>query len=98
MPEVTLVPLFTIREEFFDAFLARVRQQRDDCLKHEPGCRHFDVLVSDKRPNQVLLYEIYDDQDAVAKHRTYDHYKSFKAKTDPMVVSVDVGLWDIDPA
>jgi quinol monooxygenase YgiN len=95
MSRPTLVPRFTIREGQFDAFLKRVKQQRDDCLEHEPGCLHFDVLVAEDRPNQVLLYEIYRDADAIAEHRTYPHYKSFKEDTADMVEALDLQVWNV---
>lgn len=95
MARTCLVPRFRIREGQLDAFLKRVSLQRDDCLQHEPGCRHFDVLVAPDQPNEVLLYEIYDDPEAISAHREYPHYKSFKADTEAMVESVDLQTWTI---
>ena len=98
MARMCLVPRFKIRDGHFDAFLKRVARQRDDCLEKEPGCQHVDVLVTDERPNEVLLYEIYESADAIAAHREYPHYKSFKADTAEMVKSVDLQTWAIRDA
>ncbi|HEY9550179.1 MAG TPA: antibiotic biosynthesis monooxygenase family protein [Kiloniellaceae bacterium] len=87
------MPRFRIREGHFEAFLRRVCQQRDDCLEKEAGCHHFDVLVARDRPDEVLLYEIYQDAEAITTHRTYPHYLSFKADTQDMVESVDLQTW-----
>lgn len=74
------------------AFLARVCRQRDDTLAREPGCRHFDVTV--RRPDDegpdVVLYEIYDDEAALAEHRTFPHFHDYKAATAAMVASLQL--------
>jgi len=92
---IALVPTFTLVPGQMKDFLARVLRQRDECLALEPGCQHFDVLVVEARPNTVLLYEIYDNADAVRRHREYEHYKSFKADTASMVAAVEVVEWAI---
>jgi len=38
----------------------------------------------------VMLYEVYADEAALEKHRTYPHYADYKAATEPMVRSLDV--------
>ena len=96
MTSVILAPVFTPKDGQFDALLNRIRQQRDDCLAHEPGCLHFDVLTSPDRKGQIFLYEIYVDQAAVKQHREYSHYKSFKADTADMVAEVDLKIWELD--
>ena len=95
MSKIALVPLFKIRDGQMDAFLARIRQHRDNCLKLEPGCRYFDVMVDEEKPNEVLLYEVYDDAEAVTAHRQYPHFASFKQDTGPMIESVELATWTI---
>jgi len=95
MSKVAIAPVFTIHPDQFDAFLSRVQQQRDDCLTNEPGCLHFDVLVDPDRSNTVMLYEVYTDEAALGKHRTYPHYKSFKSDTEPMVQSLEMATFSI---
>ena len=43
----------------------------------EPGCRRFDVCTDPQRPGRFVLYEIYDDADAVAAHLAASHFKAF---------------------
>src|SRR3546814_19739357 len=81
MARMCLVPRFRIREGHFEAFLRRVCQQRDDCLEKEPGCHHFDVLVARDRPDEVLLYEIYQYAEAIKTHRPYPHHLSRSEKS-----------------
>lgn len=95
MTKVAILPVFTLKPGQRDAFLTRVRQQRDDCLEKEPGCLHFDVLHEDG-VDTVSLYEIYVDAEALQKHRTYPHYADFKATTDPMVEVLTIHRYTLD--
>lgn len=89
MTKVAIAPVFKIHPDRYEAFLRRVIRQRDDCLANEPGCLHFDVLtVGDGET--VMLYEIYSNDEALETHRTYPHYKSFKADTEAMVRSLEL--------
>lgn len=48
----------------------------------EPGCLRFDVLRSPTNPAQFTFYEVYKDKNAVAHHKSTDHYNvwaEFKA-------------------
>jgi quinol monooxygenase YgiN len=56
----------------------------------EPGCREFNVSVLASNPNHVVLYEVYDNEAAVAAHRTTDHFKKYQAATAKMVVGRNV--------
>ena len=46
--------------EFLQAMVANARTS----VAEEPGCRQFDVCVSDRNPNDVFLYEVYDSKAA----------------------------------
>lgn len=95
MSKIALVPHFKVNEGQMDAFIARMRQHRDNCLKLEPGCRYFDITIDEARPNEVLLYEVYDDADAVTAHRQYPHFLSFKEDTEQMVADVKLATWTL---
>jgi quinol monooxygenase YgiN len=51
----------------------------------EPGCREFDILLSQKDPNHVLIFEVYNDAAAAQAHRETDHFKKYAATTKDMV-------------
>ena len=95
MTKVAILPVFTLKAGQREAFLARVRQQRDDCLAKEPGCLHFDILHEEGQ-DTVSLYEIYTDAEALATHRTFPHYADFKAATDPMVEALTIHRCTLD--
>jgi quinol monooxygenase YgiN len=43
--------------------------------EHESGCRDYQASRSLDDPDLLLLYEVYDDMEAVELHRTTPHFK-----------------------
>src|ERR1700722_9134658 len=54
-----------------DNYLAAL-QENGAASVHEPGCRDFIITVSQKDPNHVFIFEIYDDAAAFEAHRQTD--------------------------
>jgi len=48
--------------------------------RKEPGCRQFDVLVDPKDKTKVMLYEIYNDEQAFEAHQQTPHFKKYLAR------------------
>jgi quinol monooxygenase YgiN len=63
-----------------DDFLAAVKENGAASVK-EPGCREFDVAVSQTDSNHVFILEVYDNEDAQKAHVATDHFKKYKAAT-----------------
>jgi len=65
---------------------------KDNCATaiKEPGCREFNITVSNKDPNHVLLFEIWDSAAALDSHRAADHFKAYQATTKDMVAKRDL--------
>ncbi|MHA7773810.1 putative quinol monooxygenase [Roseibium sp. M-1] len=80
---VTVV--FKIREESMEAFLPLMIENAKASLKHEPGCRQFDVCSDPAHPLEIFLYEIYDDAAAFQAHLATPHFKSFDARVSEMI-------------
>jgi (4S)-4-hydroxy-5-phosphonooxypentane-2,3-dione isomerase len=72
-----------------DAYLAALKENGAATVK-EPGCREFDILVSQKDPNHVLIFEVYNDAAAAQAHRETDHFKKYAATIKEMVVKREV--------
>jgi (4S)-4-hydroxy-5-phosphonooxypentane-2,3-dione isomerase len=51
----------------------------------DPGCREFNVVVSQTKSNHVLLLSAFDDAAALAAHQASDHYKAYQAATKGMI-------------
>jgi len=72
-----------------DKWLSAIKENGAAAVK-EPGCHEFNILVSAKDPNHVLLFEVYDDAAALDAHRATDHFKKYMATTANMVAKRDV--------
>ena len=57
---------------------------------NEPGCREFNITVSQKDPNHVFLFEVYDNAAALEAHRATDHFKEYQATTANMIAKREV--------
>lgn len=51
----------------------------------EAACTRFDVLTDPSRPDEVFLYELYDDEAGFETHKGTEHFKTFNARSDGMV-------------
>ncbi len=72
-----------------DNFLAALKENGVASVK-EPGCREFDIAVSQKDPNHVLIFEVYNDAAAAQAHRETDHFKKYAATTKDMIAKREV--------
>jgi quinol monooxygenase YgiN len=67
-----------------DAYLAALKENGAATVK-EPGCHEFNILVSQKDPNHVLIFEVYNDAAAAQAHRETDHFKKYAATIKDMI-------------
>jgi quinol monooxygenase YgiN len=72
-----------------DNYLAALRENGAASV-HEPGCREFNILLSQKDPNHVLIFEVYNDAAAAQAHRETDHFKKYAATTKDMIAKREV--------
>jgi quinol monooxygenase YgiN len=68
-----------------DHYLAALRENGAASVKEEPGCHAFNITVSQKDPNHVFIFEVYDSAAALEAHRATDHFKKYAATTKDMV-------------
>ncbi|MEM7644395.1 MAG: putative quinol monooxygenase [Pseudomonadota bacterium] len=61
----------------------------------EPACQRFDVATDPARPDEVFLYELYDDEAGFAAHKATGHYKTFDAVTAPMIADKTVKTYSV---
>lgn len=86
---------FQVKAEAFADFHEAVLRQAQNSLEREEGCRRFDVCLSDERPGEVFLYELYDDRAAFEAHLETAHYKGFNEKVAPMLLDKQVRDWTL---
>ena len=76
----------------FDKYMAAIKENGAAAVK-EPGCREFNITVSQKDPHHVLLFEVYDNAAALDAHRTTEHFKKYQAATKDMVAKRNVQVY-----
>lgn len=72
-----------------DAYLAALKENGAAAVKEEPGCHEFNITVSQKDPNHVFIFEVYENTAAFEAHRATAHFKKYAATTKDMVAKRD---------
>jgi quinol monooxygenase YgiN len=85
---VNLVELDIVPADL-DKFIAAAKENGASAVK-EPGCREFNIVVSQKDPNHIMTFEVYDNTAALDAHRATDHFKKYRATTKDMVAKSEV--------
>jgi quinol monooxygenase YgiN len=94
-------PLFIAAVEYdivpgqVDNFLAALKENGAESVK-EPGCHELDIAVSQKDPNHVFIFEVYENAAAAEAHTATEHFKKYKAATTGMAAKREVRpLWSV---
>jgi quinol monooxygenase YgiN len=78
-----------------DDFLAALKENGAASVQ-DPGCREFDIAVSQTDPNHVYILEVYDNEEAQKAHTETDHFKKYKAATAGMTTNrKEQRLWSV---
>jgi len=67
-------------DKFKDAAMTHARASVQD-----PGCREFDIVVSQTKSNHVLMLSAFDAAAALEAHQASDHYKAYLAATKSII-------------
>lgn len=82
-----------IKPENVDAFMAKVIENAK-AARAEPGCRQFEVLVDAADRTKVMLFEVYDDQQAFEAHQAGAAFKKYLAEAVPLLASRERQFWN----
>lgn len=86
---ISLFVKITLKPGTRDKFVKIATAHRGRVLDREPGCHHFDVLTQDDEPDQVCLYEIYEDQAAFELHGKTEYMAAYREETADMTIDRD---------
>jgi (4S)-4-hydroxy-5-phosphonooxypentane-2,3-dione isomerase len=89
-----LIVEFVIHQQHVAAFHYAIVENALASTRTEPGCRQFDVCVDPQRHNVFFLYEIYDDDAAIAAHMASAHFLRMNALTQHWVEKKTVWRYD----
>ena len=87
MANFGLVVEFTIDMAQEERFLSLISENARKSVQNEKGCQQFDVLSSTEQRGQIILYEIYDDEDAFKEHLKMQHVADFFAAAKPLILT-----------
>lgn len=91
---LVVIAEFTLKAEGRERFMEIARQDAHDSVTNEPGCHHFDVLVSKDDPLKVVLHEVYADQAAFDAHLAAPHFVPFRDETPVLVAAQHVRFFN----
>ena len=75
-----------IKPESVERFMKGIAENARAARK-EPGCRQFEVLVDAKDKTRIVLFEVYDDDQAFEAHQQTPHFKKYLAEAVPLLAS-----------
>lgn len=85
-----LIVEFRVRAERIDEFAAAIARNAATSVVDESGCRQFDVCRDADEPGLFFLYEMYDDDAAIAAHLAAPHFVAFDAQVRDWVLEKTV--------
>lgn len=85
-----LIVTFQIKPEHAAAFDVAITDNARASRETEPGCRQFDVCRDPLDPQLFFLYELYDDDAAIAAHLASAHFKAMDSATASWVENKQV--------
>ena len=68
MTELAIIATIELKPGSREQVLPVLLRHRQRCLEQEPGTLAFEVLVPEKMPDQILLYERYASRAAFDAH------------------------------
>jgi (4S)-4-hydroxy-5-phosphonooxypentane-2,3-dione isomerase len=84
-----LVVEYDIVPAEIDKYLTAIKELGAAAVK-ELGCRQLSIAVSQKDPNHVLLFEIWDNAAAFNAFAATDLFKKYQATTGNMIAKRDI--------
>jgi (4S)-4-hydroxy-5-phosphonooxypentane-2,3-dione isomerase len=78
-----------------DKFIALAKDNGATAVK-EPGCHEFNIAASQKDPNHIVLFEIWENAAVLDAHRASDHFKAYQSATKDMVSKRELRpMWSV---
>ncbi len=75
-----------VKPDCIDSFISVTKYNHENARK-EKGNVRFDFLQSKADPTKFTLYEVYEDEEAVAFHKTTEHYNKWREEVAAYMAS-----------
>lgn len=73
-----------VKSDSIEEFKAATIANHTGSLK-EPGIYRFDVLQNEGKPEEFILYEIYESEEATLTHKETMHYNKWKQTVEALL-------------
>lgn len=83
---IATVVFVDVIPEYAEQFVEITKYNHENSRK-EAGNIRFDVLRDNNDPNKFVLYEVYEDEEAAARHKQTEHYNKWRETVAPMMAS-----------
>jgi quinol monooxygenase YgiN len=74
------------RHKVLPSFMAH----RERCLANEPGTIQFDISLPNDDDTTIMLYEVYDDEDAFQAHAKGESMQKIRAELEALGVKASM--------
>jgi len=74
---ITLVRV-KVKKENIDQFIEATIENHENTRSKEPGNVRFDLLQNDHDPSMFTIYEVFESDQAVMKHKETEHYLKWR--------------------
>jgi quinol monooxygenase YgiN len=85
MNRFVLIVDFEVKPQHLDKFNQLIEVNARSSVAKEPGCLQFDVLRNHENPGNIVLYEVYDSEDAFATHLGMPHTQTFLSQMKELI-------------
>jgi len=81
MPKLAILATIEVSPDKRDQLLTALMAHRARCLKDEPGTLQFDLMIPREDASKLLLYEVYQNDEAFNMHRNAPSIARFREET-----------------
>ncbi|MCB1061503.1 MAG: antibiotic biosynthesis monooxygenase [Verrucomicrobiae bacterium] len=91
---IAIIVQIKVKPECLDQMLEAMAENAK-YSNQEPGCQKWEYSQHLTDPNQLAIYEIYDDAEAVQAHMESEHFKRWFAVAPTLWESKESGRYQI---
>jgi quinol monooxygenase YgiN len=84
-----------VKAGMFDTFMPLMQKQAQNSLEKEDACHRFDVCTNPDKPEEVFLYEVYEDASAFQMHLATVHFKVFDTAVQSLLAGKTVNTYSL---
>ncbi len=88
MTKLAIIATIKVTPGSRDKYVEQLVAHGERCRVGEPGTLKFEVLVPHEEANTIMLYEIYENEEAFKAHMSGESIEEVRRNTDGMLVSL----------